>query len=281
MKSDLITTIQQLGFTEYESKAYLALLEQAPLSGYAVARASGVPRSKIYEVLENMAERGAIIASNSDPIQYAPLPPQQLIAQTRHRQQTLLDEAETALEGFQSHTATRDLIWDIRGREMILSQVIEIINRSEESILMQLWSEDAHLVGDALQQAAERGVDIYIVGYGPINLPFAHIYDHDLVDDVTRGVGGRWIILCSDTSEIIAGIVSLGEDSRAAWTSHPGLVIPINEQIKHDLYILDMLDSHREILEATYGPGLVALREKYGKPATYAHLLPMLRDIPD
>ena len=56
MNNDILSILRQLDFTEYEAKAYLALLKDSPLSGYAVALHSGVPRSKIYEVLSNMEE---------------------------------------------------------------------------------------------------------------------------------------------------------------------------------------------------------------------------------
>ncbi len=52
MKETILETLKNLNFTEYEAKAYLALLEESPLTGYAVAKNSGVPRSRIYEILD-------------------------------------------------------------------------------------------------------------------------------------------------------------------------------------------------------------------------------------
>jgi hypothetical protein len=66
MRLDVLAILQELSFTEYEAKAYLALLEKAPLSGYAVSLNSGVPRSKIYEVLGGMVARGDVMISQED-----------------------------------------------------------------------------------------------------------------------------------------------------------------------------------------------------------------------
>lgn len=79
MKPEIIKMLQELNFTEYEAKAYLALLDNSPLSGYAISLNSGVPRSKIYEVLSGMVERGEVMISHEDPSLYMPLPPQELI----------------------------------------------------------------------------------------------------------------------------------------------------------------------------------------------------------
>ncbi len=32
--------------------------------------------------------------------------------------------------------------------------------------------------------------------------------------------------------------------------------------MKHDIYVQEMLDTHRQILEGSFGPGLVDLRER-------------------
>ncbi len=66
-----------------------------------------------------------------------------------------------------------------------------------------------------------------------------------------------------DDREVAAGKVSAGAHSRAAWTSHPGLVVPITELVHHDLYKLEMLAAHGEVLEESFGPALERLRERY------------------
>ena len=72
------------------------------------------------------------------------------------------------------------------------------------------------------------------------------------------------MVLSADMREVVTGIVSLDGESRAAWTSHPGLVVPTTELIKHDIYVQEMLDAHREILEESFGPGLIKLRKRLG-----------------
>ncbi|MDF2681470.1 MAG: hypothetical protein K0R47_2660 [Brevibacillus sp.] len=263
MALDFIKVLQELHFTEYEAKAYLALLEKSPLTGYAVALHSGVPRSKIYEVLGGLAERGEVILSHDDPVLYTPLPPKELIAQRKRRTELHFQTAEVALEHFTSTAENRDHIWSITGREDILNRVKEVIKKTEGRILLELWAEDARELEAELAEASKRGVQIFIVAYGDIPFPFANVYQHDKSDDITAEYGGRWIVFSSDDKEIVAGIVSLGNDSRAAWTMHPGLVMPITEVIKHDLYIMEMMKEHRDVLEASFGPNLIDLRNRF------------------
>jgi sugar-specific transcriptional regulator TrmB len=269
MREDLSKLLNHLGFTEYEAKAYLALLQQSPLTGYAIARVSGVPRSKIYEVLGSLVDRGDVLVSYGEPIQYAPRPPKELIETRRQTVEKQLAEAEKGLKEFTDQKTPTDLIWDIRGRAEIFYRVREVIGRAKGQLLAEIWEEDVVEIRDVLEAAAQRGVAISIVAYGHPDLPFARVYSHEPgAAEIAEEFGGRWVIVSIDGREIVAGIVSMGKDSRAAWSAHLGIAMPITEQIKHDIYIAILLNRHRDILEASFGPALRDLREQFGPPAT-------------
>lgn len=264
MTRELVQSLQALDLTEYEAKVYVALLGEQASSGYAVARASGVPRSRVYEVLANLVERGIVLTSNGDPVQYAALPPKELLARRRKEIDAALELAESGLESLLAASTDRGLIWDLTGRDAILERVRDVINRAGERILLQLWAEDAPELESVLRAAAGRGVDIQVIAYDDPGFDFGRVYLHEPgAEEISAEHGGRWIILSADAREVVAGIVSLGEGSRAAWTSHPGLAMPITEEIKHDIYLDELLKTHREVLEASFGPSLNALRRRF------------------
>ena len=272
--SDVVGVLGDLGFTEYEAKVYLALVRESPLTGYAVARASGVPRSKVYEVLGGMSGRGEVLVSHGEPVRYAPLPPPELIASRRRQAEDALSAAAEGLERHARGSGGSDLIWDITGRGEVLGRLREVIGRSERKVLLQVWQEDAPEVREELAAAAGRGVEVVVVAYGEPDYPFATVYLHEPgPEQITFEYGGRWMILSIDARELVAGIVSLGGESRAAWSYHPGMVVPITEGIKHDLYIAEMLREHRGLLEQTFGPSLARLRERFG-PLTWPPAFP-------
>lgn len=269
MRDDLPQLLGHLGFSEYEAKAYLALLHKSPLSGYAIARISGVPRSKIYEVLGNLVERGDVFLSCGEPVQYAPKPPEELLASRRQMIEKQLSDAELGLREFAVQNTPTDLLWDIRGRTEILFRINEVISRAQDQLLLQFFDEDVDEIRSSLEKAAARGVEISAIVYGDLQLPYAKIYRHDPgKEEILADYGSRWMIVSMDGQEIVTGIISLGKDSRAAWSAHLGIVMPITEQIKHDLYVAVMLQDHREVLEASYGPSLCDLRTRFGPPAT-------------
>lgn len=263
MNTPAIEHLQAVGMTEWESRAYLALLEEAPASGYAIAKRSGVPRSKIYEVLSSLATKGAVHVTRGKTTLYGPLSPKELIQGLRTQATERLDAAEIAMASYADQIDDNAVIWDLQGRIEILERARQLVRTARRRILVEIWESDATELRPDLEEAAKRGVKIIVVAYGNPNYPFAQVYSHPSTDEVTAGLGGRWLVISSDNREVVAGIVSSGAQSRAAWTCHPGLAVPITELITHDIFKLEMLASRKEELEADFGPGLIRLREKF------------------
>jgi HTH-type transcriptional regulator, sugar sensing transcriptional regulator len=55
--ADFVALLQELGFGEYEARAYYELLQHNPLRGYQLAKVSGIPRPHIYSVLEVLCKQ--------------------------------------------------------------------------------------------------------------------------------------------------------------------------------------------------------------------------------
>lgn len=255
--------MKSLGFTEYESKAYIALLRDNPATGYAVAKHSGVPRSKIYEVLDGLTARGDVIVSDGNPPLYRPLSVREMIARRKAEAEANFESAGQALLRLEAPSEGMDNIWNLKGRDAILQKVNDCIAGASERVLLEIWREDFPHIELALRDAAARGVKIQIIAYGGIEADYAEVYLHDMSEAITDEYGGRWIVFSADDSQVIAGTVSLDERNQAAWTMHPGLVMPITEVIIHDLYIAEIMKAHRDVLEASFGRDLRRLREKF------------------
>ena len=77
--ADITVLLQQLGFSEYEARAYLALLQRNPLNGYELAKVSGLPRANVYAVLQKLEDRGAVVRLDMPSgARYAPVTPTEL-----------------------------------------------------------------------------------------------------------------------------------------------------------------------------------------------------------
>lgn len=71
-------TVQRLavvGFSRYEAEAFLALLGRRESTAMEVAERAGVPRQRIYDVLESLHEKGLITIRPGRPARHSACSP--------------------------------------------------------------------------------------------------------------------------------------------------------------------------------------------------------------
>lgn len=74
----LIEMIRKAGFSDYEAKCYLALLERDSLAVNEVAKLAGIPRPSAYDVLEKLMEKGVVSAIVGKTKRYSAADPKML-----------------------------------------------------------------------------------------------------------------------------------------------------------------------------------------------------------
>jgi sugar-specific transcriptional regulator TrmB len=95
---DAASLLQKLGFSEYEARAYVALLQRSPLNGYELAKASGIPRPNIYAILQKLEERNAIVRlETATGTRYVPVAPEKLTQQISTQFGDVLSAAQSSL----------------------------------------------------------------------------------------------------------------------------------------------------------------------------------------
>lgn len=75
---ELLDNLNILGLTVYEAKCYIALTSANELSPVDVARISGVPRTRTYEILENLMKKGLCVSVPGPVIKYKASNPEML-----------------------------------------------------------------------------------------------------------------------------------------------------------------------------------------------------------
>jgi len=189
-----------LGLTDYEARAYLGLLREGPLTGYAVAKASGIPTSKSYEAVDGLARKGGATLLPGDPPRHAAVPPNALLAQARQKHAQALEHLGDILAQAARPAPGGDTLplWRA-GRDAGLAQAAARIGLALRSILAALPPAVRDALEPSLTEAAQRGVLVQSVGSGDSTLT----------------------VLLDDREAIIA---SLAEPAEFLGTSNPALL---------------------------------------------------------
>ncbi|MFI3171154.1 MAG: TrmB family transcriptional regulator [Eubacteriales bacterium] len=259
-----ILLLNKIGLSDTESKVYLTVLQRGNLSGYETSKLAGIPRSKIYNILENLIQKGFILYSeNENSNTYSAIPIRQVVDKVRYETKGVLSELNERLGAF-PQTTNLDEIWHIKNRSNIFAKCRELIHETKQELLLQVWDDDIELIMDELlqQEAKELKMGIVVFSHDKsLRLPLQKYSRHGMVEEKKAEMGGRWITLVSDNTEVIFGQI-IGDDiAEVIWTKSRPMVILASECVRHDLYFYKSAQMFRGDMEEKFGEDLERIRD--------------------
>jgi len=122
----IVERLRKLGLTEYEAKVYSTLLKNHLNSASKLSERSGVPRTKIYSVLESLAAKGWIKVYSGTPLLFKPLNPAEIFERMKKDYEAVLEVAKTVLDKDEVKMKEKFVItkYDI-GLEKLKEQIAE------------------------------------------------------------------------------------------------------------------------------------------------------------
>jgi HTH-type transcriptional regulator, sugar sensing transcriptional regulator len=159
---ELVQRLQALGFSQYEARAYCALLQKSPANGHEVAKTAGIPTSKIYETLERLHQKEAVLVQRSEPTLWAPVPHRDLVAGLRQRLEATFSAVEQGLAQL-GHEQDTKLTWTLSGHGHVVDSMRAVIDRARERVTAVIPAAELAALAGPLRSAAERGVAVDLV----------------------------------------------------------------------------------------------------------------------
>lgn len=214
--------MKELGFTQYEAKAYVSLLQNYPVTRYELSKKSGVPRSAIYDVIHRLERYGAVNALSTRPEKYVPLPPDEFLKMLEHRYKHKLDDFRESLSEMNTNIELGQL-WNITGYRNLISKARAMIHEARREIYISAWQSEISEIEKQLQQAEKRGVKIVLFSFTPMP-DIGLVFSYCLKESELERIWDHKLILVRDREELLMGEASRGAQCRAAWTTNKAII---------------------------------------------------------
>jgi len=234
--AELISALIRLGFSQYEAQAYCALLQRSPMNGHEVGKLSSVPPSKIYETLQRLDTKGAVLMHRSEPVRYAAVPYAEVLARLRERFE---GDIELVNEGLSSLPAARELglVWSLRDRNAIIRAFQTTIDSARQTLFAAIWDEEMEPLRDAIEAASARGVDVHVAIYGIATLNGPRFYDLRECGASARArlEGRRLAVAVADEQDAITAEFGPSANEEAVLTTNQVISLLAIEYVKADV----------------------------------------------
>lgn len=164
--TQVLDALKSIGLNLYERKIFAALLAKGIATAGEVSEIAKVPRSRSYDVLESLADKGFIVLQPSKPIRYVALAPRDALERSKENLKMRHEETIERIERLKNSEIVKEL-------EGIYKQGFSLVQPFE----MTGTLKGRHAINqqlNALLKGAKRGVDIMTTEEGLNDLYSRH-----------------------------------------------------------------------------------------------------------
>ena len=237
MVEEMTAQMKTLGFSAYESRAYLTLLKAFPVNGYTLSKDSGIPRSRIYEVLKNLIAKQMVFEETLEKTKvYTPADPKVIFSRLKGQYDKVCDALCQYAGTLYSEPKQDDRLVGIQGRENIISFLKVLIKGAEHRVAVFIWAEELAELTEELDEALGRGVKLRGIYFGTGQV-YKDLVPHRRLARYMAEKKERYISVIIDHAHVVSGIVSRGEASKVTWSRDEGFIEISEDYIAHDLVV--------------------------------------------
>jgi DNA-binding MarR family transcriptional regulator len=277
--TEALTLLQQLGFTEYEARAYVTLLQRNPLNGYELAKTSGLPRANIYGVLQRLEERGAVVRiDGQNGSRYSPLPPDELTQRLAHQVQHTIERAQQELSALTAPTEEAYL-WNLRGYQALVEHVRALVEVAQQQLLVAITPTEARNLEAAFAAAETRGVGLVTLCMAACPNECGNCRGRIYRYRVAPELHSRGLLVVADDAEVVAGQIEGDDVAQAIRTVQPVLVQLVSWYIRHSIALATVLTDLGDRFETLLKPETQAMLKSVELGDRKASWLALMRQL--
>jgi len=179
---ELMDALKSIGLNLYERKLWVALLAKGTATAGELSSITNVPRSRTYDVLQSLAEKGFVIIQASKPLRYVAVPPEEALERAKKKieeklretleridklkESKIMEELRSLYQQGLKLISPEEITGALKGKYSVLQHLDSMLRSASSSVkivttptgLNELFENHIGL----LKKLKERGVDIKI-----------------------------------------------------------------------------------------------------------------------
>jgi sugar-specific transcriptional regulator TrmB len=246
-EDEAVKLLGELGLTQYEARCLVALSRVGTSSAKRISELSDVPRSRVYDAVEGLHQRGLVDVQQSEPREYRAVPTDEILETLRREYRSTVTALDSALNQLQTAEELEEKgAWAIADHENVTHRMTTLIDDGDEEVYLLVVDEEMveKAVYDRLAAVSDRGADVVV----EVPSTATEVAVKEVAEDATVHVSevvqgsaelqGKWPgrILMVDREAVLLSAVSDGQlpdqpEETAIWAKGPdhGLVVGVRQ----------------------------------------------------
>ncbi len=218
--------LKGIGLNLYERKLWVALLARGTSTAGELSEIANVPRSRTYDILQSLADKGFVTAQPSKPLKYVAIAPEEALERVKKKMEEDFKTVQERMDDLKSSPVSKELneifskglkvvapeefTGALKGRYSVYQQLTSMFKEADKKINILTTPEglndlyEHHF--DILKKANDKGVDIKILSTvtekcADAIKAFGGVAEIRNVNDKELPVSGRFVVV--DGKELI------------------------------------------------------------------------------
>lgn len=228
--------LMQFGLTHQEAKLYIALHGTHAMTGYELAKATGISRSNTYAGLSNLVEKGGLYMIDGKPVRYQAVALAEFCECVIHRlqvvQNQLQEEMPKLLEQDQEYIT-------IRGHQNIRSKIEYMIRHTENHIYIVMDQNLLYGFYNELLNLLSQEKKVVIISDQAIqDLPGASVY-------CSKQTHATLQVIC-DSKIAITGDLDETQTCTCLYSCKKNLIDLLKDAIRNEMKLIQYAEGEAQ-----------------------------------
>jgi sugar-specific transcriptional regulator TrmB len=237
-ESDIVAALVALGFSLNESRAYAALLQESPATGYEVGVRAQIPRSAVYGVLRRLVKAGAARSIAGSPERFAPAPAEDLLALLRNRFDASTERLAEAIRRLDVTGQAEPDAFTVHGYERILEEAERLLRGAQHRIVISGWPREITTLASELKRAAKRRVYAVVFSHASLPALAAEVFSYGLEEKSLEDFWKHRLVVVVDDRRSLIGATEKDDADNAVVSETPAIAELATSQIALDITLL-------------------------------------------
>ena len=142
MQEGIVEGLRKLGLTEYEAKAYATLVGMGEATAREVHELSGVPRTRIYDILRDLGSKGFVEFVQGSPTYYRAVEPDRVMERLRDELVACIDRSTSELLSLNLEAHGSSPVWCVRSEWGIKNRIRDFLSKVDRELIVFCRSPD-------------------------------------------------------------------------------------------------------------------------------------------
>jgi HTH-type transcriptional regulator, sugar sensing transcriptional regulator len=236
-ESEAVSALLELGFSLNESRAYSALLQESPATGYEVGVRAQIPRSAVYGVLRRLVAAGAARSIAGTPERFAPAPAQELLVLLRKRFEASASSLEDAIRKIDSTPPVPDA-FSVKGYTRVLEEAERLVHGSKEKLVISGWPREIERLLPELKRAAKRRVYLVLFSHAALPKLPGELFSYGLEEKSLEDFWKHRLIVVADDIRTLIAATEMTDKDNGVISETPAIAEVATSQIALDITLL-------------------------------------------